>query len=123
MTVVAIFLNSIVKKGVETAGPIITKVDVKLGSASISPFSGSAELRKLCVGNPPGYKTDSAIKVEDVSVSLKPMSVFSDKVVIERINIKAPEITLEGTLGNNNLTTIEEQRWRQFQFQFRHFGG
>ena len=57
------FLNGIVKKGVETAGPMITKVDVKLDGANISIFSGSADLKGLFVGNPPGYTTDSAIKV------------------------------------------------------------
>jgi hypothetical protein len=104
---VAIFFNAIVKKGVETAGPMITKVDVKLGSARISLFSGSAELKRLFVGNPPGYTTGSAIKVGDVSVSLKPGSVLSGKVLIESINVKAPEITLEGGLKDNNLTRIQ----------------
>ena len=65
--VVVMFLGDIVKKGVETAGPMVTKVDVKLNKASIS-LLGSAKLKGLFVGNPPGYKTDSAIKVGDVSV-------------------------------------------------------
>ncbi len=104
---VAVFLNGIVKKGVETAGPMITKVDVKLDRAAISIFSGSANLRGLFIGNPPGYATDFAIKVADVSVSLKPMSVLSGKIVIQSINVKAPEITIEGGLKNNNLTMIQ----------------
>jgi len=104
---VVIFLDGIVKKGVETAGPMITKVEVKLDKASVSLFSGSAELKGLFVGNPPGYTTECAMKIGDVSVSLKPMSVLSDKIIIRSINVKSPDITIEGGLKENNLTKIE----------------
>jgi len=103
--VVVMFLGQIVKKGVETAGPMVTKVDVKLDKASISLF-GSAELKGLFVGNPPGYKTDSAIKVGEVSVRLKPLSVLSDKIVVESVKVQSPEITIEGGIKDNNLTKI-----------------
>lgn len=107
--VVAILcLDSIVKKGVETAGPMITQVDVKLEHASVSLVGGSAKLKGFFVGNPTGYKTDSAIKVGNVAVSLKPKSILSDKIIIESINVQAPEITVEGTPTKNNLTKIQE---------------
>src|ERR1700676_3221633 len=82
LLVVFFSLNSIVKKGVETVGPIITKVDVKLGSASISPFSGSGELSKLFVGNPEGYKSPSAMQVEDMKLGVSIGSVMSDVIVV-----------------------------------------
>jgi len=103
--VVIMFLGQIVKKGVETAGPMVTKVEVKLDKASIS-LLGSAQLKGLFVGNPPGYKTESAIKVGEVSVSLKPLSVLSDKIVVESVKIESPEITIEGGIKDNNLTKI-----------------
>jgi hypothetical protein len=101
-----LFLDHIVKKGVETAGPMVTKVDVKLDKASISLLGGSAHLKGLFVGNPPGCKTDSAIKVGEVSVSLKPLSVLSDKIVVESVKVVSPEITIEGGIKDNNLTKI-----------------
>src|SRR5689334_10844509 len=106
LVVVFFSLNSIVKKGVETVGPQITKVDVKLDAANISPFGGSGQLTKFVVGNPEGYKTPSAIQVGDVKVAVKVGSVFSDTIVVDSINIQAPEITLEGTLTGNNLSKI-----------------
>lgn len=100
-------LDSIVKKSVETLGPDITKVDVRLGSAKISPIGGSGELAKLFVGNPEGYKTSSAIEMGDIKVSVKIGSVLSDTIVVNEINIQGPQITLEGSLtGKNNLSTI-----------------
>jgi len=106
LVVVFFSLNSIVKKGVETVGPKLTKVDVRLGSASLSPFSGRGELNSLFVGNPEGYKTPSAIKVGDIRVGVKPSSVLSETLVVDEVRIEAPEITLEGSLSGNNLSKI-----------------
>jgi len=107
--VVAFFsLDRIVKKGVETVGPSVAKVDVKLNNAKLSPFSGSGELKGLIVGNPPGFKTPSAIQVGSVGVKVDPGSVMSDKIVVRSVNVKAPEITFEGGPGGNNLSKILE---------------
>lgn len=99
-------LNSIVKKGVETLGPGMTKVTVTLGSADISPFSGGGRLKKLFVGNPEGYQSPSAIRVGDVKVSASLGSLMSGTIVLNEINLQAAEITLEGSINKNNLTTI-----------------
>jgi hypothetical protein len=99
-------LNSLVKKGVETYGPKITGVDVRLDAAEISPFSGSGRLVKFFVGNPSGYKSASAFEVADAKLGVQIGSVLSDTIVVNEINIQSPEITLEGTLDANNLGTI-----------------
>ena len=99
-------LNSIFKRGVETVGPKLTKVDVRLGSANLSPLSGRGQLSGLFVGNPEGYKTPSAIQVGDIKVGVQPSSVLSDTMVVDEVNIQAPEITFEGTLTGNNLSKI-----------------
>jgi hypothetical protein len=106
LVIVFVNLNSIVKKGVETVGPQLTKVEVRLGAAKLSPASGNGELSKLFVGNPEGYKTPSAIEVGNVKVAVKLSSALSDTIVVESVDIQAPEITLEGGLGGNNLMTI-----------------
>lgn len=106
VAVVFLSLNSIIKKGVETVGPQMTKVQVRLGSADISPLSGSGSLNQLFVGNPDGYKTPFAMQMGSIKVGVKPTSIFSDTVVVNEVNIQDPEITLEGTLDGNNLNTI-----------------
>jgi hypothetical protein len=103
---VGMFLDKAIKTGVETFGPKLTKVDVKLASVSLSLLSGSGSIKGLVVGNPEGYKTPSAINVGLASLSLKPGSLLSDKVVIKSINVQAPEITFETDLRHNNLSKI-----------------
>src|SRR5262245_18686030 len=85
------FLGSIVKKGVETVGPQITKTEIKLDGATLSLLSGSGKLKGLFVGNPQGFKTPSAIKVGSVSVGVAPGSVLSDKVHVKEVRVEAPE--------------------------------
>lgn len=100
------FLGAIVKKGVETVGPQITKTEIKLDGARLSLLSGSGKLSGLLVGNPEGFKTPSAIKVGSVNIGVVPGSVFSEKVHVTQINVQAPEITFEGGLKGNNLSKL-----------------
>jgi len=103
---IGLFLDSAIKKGVETVGPKVTKVDVKLDGVSLSLLSGSGKIKGFVLGNPPGYQTPHAISVGSASVSIQPSSIFSDKVVIKSIRIESPEITYEGGLGGDNLHAI-----------------
>jgi len=100
------FLDSAVKQGVETIGPKLTKVDVKLDGVHISVLSGSGKIKGLVVGNPDPYKTPHSISVSSAALELKPGSLLSDKLVIKSINVEAPEITFEGGLSGNNLSKI-----------------
>jgi hypothetical protein len=99
-------LNSIVKKGVETVGPQVTKVSVTLGEAKISPFSGSGELSKFVVGNPEGYKSPSAMQFDDVKLAVSIGSLMSDTIVVNDVSVQGAQITLEGNLMENNLSKI-----------------
>jgi uncharacterized protein involved in outer membrane biogenesis len=104
---VAMFLDSGIKKGIETFGPQLTKVDVKLDSVSLSLLSGSGKIKGLVVGNPQGFKEPHAIKLGSASLSVVVGSVFKDKVVIKSIRVEAPDINYEtGLLGGDNLHKI-----------------
>jgi hypothetical protein len=104
----ALFLDKIVKKGVETVGPQIVKVPVTLEDIHIGLITGTASVKGLVVGNPDGYKTPNAISVGTAAVAVDPLSIFSDKIVIHSIVVQSPEITFEGGLGGNNLSTIKD---------------
>jgi hypothetical protein len=103
---VSFFLDGAVKRGVETVGPMLTKVEVKLDSVNLSLLSGGGKLKGLIVGNPSGYKTPSAIQVGTASLALQPSSVLSSKIIVHSINLQAPEITFETDLKGNNLSKI-----------------
>lgn len=101
-----LFLDKIVKTGVETVGPKITGVSIKLDEVHIGLLTGSAKIEGLVVGNPEGYKTPEAIRVGGASVGINSFSILSDKIVVRSVVVDAPEITFEGGLGGNNLSKI-----------------
>jgi len=103
---VGLFLDAGIKRGVETVGPMLTKVTVKLDSVNLSLLSGSGKIKGLVLGNPEGYKTPFAIQVGQASLALKPGSLLSDKIVIKSVDVQAPEITYETNLKQSNLGKI-----------------
>jgi uncharacterized protein involved in outer membrane biogenesis len=101
-----LFLDTAVKRGIETFGPKLTQVDITLDQVSLSMLSGSGRIQGLVIGNPQGFKTPQAIRVGSARLEIQPMSLLSDKIVIKSINVQQPEITFEGGFGGNNLSKI-----------------
>jgi uncharacterized protein involved in outer membrane biogenesis len=101
-------LGSLIRSGVETYGPRVTKSKVRLGGVSVSPFSGKAQLSDLVVGNPEGFEAPSAFKLGALRMSLDVGSLRSDTVVIHEIIVTAPEITYELGPGGSNLKVLQK---------------
>ena len=105
--VASFFLGPIVKTGMETVGPKITQVSVRVDAVNLSLLTGSAGIKNLVVGNPEGYKAPEAIRIGSASVGVNPLSILTDKIVIRSVRVEAPEITFEGNpFSGNNLNTI-----------------
>ncbi len=102
------FINSIVKKSVETLAPKITQTPVNLQKVKISLLSGHGEIQGLVIGNPEGFHTDSALKFGSIVIDIKPLSIFSDKVIIRDILIDGPEITYETSIEGSNIGKIKK---------------
>ena len=101
-------IGSGIKAGVETFGPEVTQTTINLDSVELSAFSGAGSIKGLVVGNPEGFNTPHAIKLDGFSMKLQPMSVLSDKIVINEIIIDAPEFIFESGLNptNSNISAI-----------------
>ncbi|MFA6316531.1 MAG: AsmA family protein [Elusimicrobiota bacterium] len=100
-------LGTLVKLAVETMGPKVTGAAVRLDSVSLSPFSGKGRFRGLFIGNPPGFKTESAFELKDVSVSLDVASLATDRVKVHEVVVDGPEITMEMVSGGSNLSRLQ----------------
>ena len=78
-------LGPLAASAVRTYGPEITGVSVHLDDVSITPFSGTAELRGLVVGNPEGFHADHALSLGELSAAVSLRSLLGDVIVIKRI--------------------------------------
>ncbi|HAV64638.1 MAG TPA: hypothetical protein DCY13_20010 [Verrucomicrobiales bacterium] len=101
-------LDRIVKTGVESVGPRLTRTTVSLDGVSIRPFRGFGEIKGLEIGNPAGYEGEFAIRLGNAHLDLDPGSLTAEKVVIESMLIEGAEVILEGGLKDNNLTAIQK---------------
>ena len=99
-------LGPLVKKTVNTVGPQITKTDVEVADVSISIFSGEAKIKGFLLGNPKGFKSVQAMKVGSVYVDIDEGSITKNPIIINKIEIVAPEITYEKISGSDNFQTI-----------------
>jgi hypothetical protein len=97
-----------IRKGVTSFGPKVTQTSIELSDIGVSWLSGKGDIKGLRLGNPEGYKADSAIEVPVATVAIKPTSIFSDKLVIKSIEIEGPFITYETKMSGSNLTKIQE---------------
>ncbi len=102
----SILINKGVKTGVETFGPKITKTEVLLETANISPLNGTGVLKDLFIGNPEGFKSEKAFSANKVELNLEVASLLSDKIVIEKIYVGEPHVVYEKKLMNDNLKQL-----------------
>ncbi len=103
---VVFYMHTLIKQGVETMGPKIAGVEMKLEMVNLSLFSGRGEIKGLLVGNPKGYRSGYAIKISRADVSLQPSSLFSQKIIVHSVTLQAPAINFEGAWSSNNLGQI-----------------
>lgn len=95
-------LDSLIKAAIEEYGSKITKTEVTLDKVEVSPTSGAGSLTGFTMGNPAGFKSDSAFKLGQVSVTLNTDSIGGETIVIKEIVIAAPAVTYEiGSAGSN----------------------
>jgi len=106
------FLNKLIKSGVETYGPELTQTPVTLEDVNLSILSGSGSINGLNIGNPDGYKSENIFSLGEIDIKIDTSSLLSDKIIIDYIIIKQPEISYEKTLSSSNvkelLKNIEE---------------
>lgn len=102
---VAIFIDPLVKAGVEKGASAVLKVPVHLNGASIR-FSGTADLTGFEVGNPPGYAEPRSIAFDRVEASVQPSSLLKDVVEVGDVAIVKPELTLEFSGTKSNWSTL-----------------
>jgi hypothetical protein len=102
-------LGSLIKTAVEEAGSRVTQVKVSLKEVDAGKVTdGALALRGLVVGNPSGFKTDSAFQLGEISVKVDPATVMSDTIVVKEVVIAAPQVTYEFGAGGSNIGTIQK---------------
>ena len=104
--VYTLFLNSIVRTGIETVGSQMTQTVVTVENVSLSLFSGQGTIEGLKVDNPEGFKTEHAVVIQSMDISVDITSLLSDKIIINEINITNPVFSVIQKIPENNLMML-----------------
>jgi hypothetical protein len=101
-------IDSIVESGIEKYGSEILKARVRVDAVEISPQSGKGTLRGVSIGNPDGFETESAFKLDEVTITLDLGTVTGNPIVIKEIRVIAPQLTYEVNENGNNLGALQK---------------
>lgn len=102
-------INSIVKTGVETAGPEALDVDVTVGSVSISPLSGRVQITDFAVGQPDGFGDGSLVQLGEFDMKVDTGTLLDDHIIIDEIIIDQPIFDARVIGSQSNFQALQQK--------------
>ena len=102
-------LDHIVEAAIEKVGPQVTGTPVSVGSVGISLSDGAGEIRGLVIGNPPGFGSDHAFKLDRIALAIDTKTITSDVVRIRQVLVDGADLIAEVKVGEGiNLAKIAD---------------
>ncbi len=87
----------------------LTKTSVFLEKVDVSLLSGKLSLQGLKIANPADFKEPFAFELDEFSIQFQPKSVFTDKIIVDKVLIKGTQITAElNAKAQTNLMVISQ---------------
>ena len=96
--------GKVMKTVVESAGSEIIQAPITIDDISVSFFSKEFEINGLTIGNPEGFNTSSAFKINQFKVKLG--EVGSENLILDEVIIDGTEVTYEKSLTGSNIDQI-----------------
>ncbi|MEO0036112.1 MAG: hypothetical protein RLZZ501_2135 [Pseudomonadota bacterium] len=99
-------LDGIVKTVIERVGSDVAGTKVSVGGVALRLAEGKATLSGLTVANPPGFSSEPAIRLGEVTIALDTTSLNHSPIVIKEVSVAAPAVALELGAGGSNLAVL-----------------
>lgn len=93
--VVGMTIDGIVESAIEDTGSNILKTEVEVNDIDISLLGSSANMDGFIVYNPEGFSDEAAISLKEIEIDMDVQSLLSDKIFVNKIKVKSPEIFFE----------------------------
>jgi hypothetical protein len=100
-------LGDVIKEAIQRFGSEATQATVVLDNVDLDVTNGKTALQGFIVGNPSGFKTDSAFELGNIAVQVDTSSLDADTIVINSVAINGPKITYELGDGGSNVDAIK----------------
>jgi hypothetical protein len=99
-------VDSLAERLVERQGSAALGVPTTLGSARIRLAPAGVRLSELRIANPPGFADEHFFAMDSLAVAPDLASLWSDTVVIPRVEVDGVRMSLERHLTESNYRTI-----------------
>jgi uncharacterized protein involved in outer membrane biogenesis len=99
--------DRLVRDAIVSYGSQMTQAPVRLGAVKLSASDGLGVLKELSIGNPAGFKTAYALRVEQIAVAVDLASVTREVVLIRQIELIAPDLIYEKAGGRTNFDALQ----------------
>jgi len=103
-------LDGIVKSAIETYGTEVAGSKVTVAEVKISLNEGKGTLKGITIANPPGFSSEPAFSLQEVTLDLDINSVSSNPFIIEDVRVISPHVRVETNAeGKTNLDVLAEK--------------
>ena len=109
LVIVWFSLNSIVRNAIQSGATASLNVPTTLEAVALSPIGGTVGLTGLDVGSPQGYTAPHMLVVGGLKVAVSYGQLLGNPVHIQKIEIDAPQLTVEQSSGKLNLQAVMDQ--------------
>lgn len=101
-------LNTAIREKVQSLASQAAGARVTLREVGVSPLSGSGHIRGLVLANPEGFKSENALRVDEIRVRLAPSSLLTSTIIVHELVLDTPLLTWELGKGGGNLAQIHK---------------
>jgi len=89
-----IFLPDILKNQLMSNGKLLLKTDVYISSVNIG-LDGSLNIKDIRIKNPSDFSQNDFLKFKNLSLKIRPETLFKDTIYVENVNLKNADILVE----------------------------
>ena len=100
-------LDRDVASAIEEYGSATTGTDVSVGGVDIAVTKGRGEIDRLTIGNPQGFSTDYAVRLNNVRLAVALSSLTSKVPIVSEAVVDGAQFNVEQRGDVTNLTSIK----------------
>lgn len=100
-------LDGLVQSAIAKYGSAMTGATVKVAGVKIKTTDGKGTLTGILVGNPAGFKTPFAVKVDTIELEVDVASLAKEVMLVKKIAVIAPEVIYEKGDAMTNFDAIQ----------------
>jgi uncharacterized protein involved in outer membrane biogenesis len=101
-------VDGYVARAIEDYGSAATGTNVNVGGVDIAVTQGRGNIGQLTVGNPQGFDTEYALKLDDVRLAVELSSLTGSVPVVSEAVVDGAHLNLEQRGDATNLTGIQQ---------------